>query len=190
MGSRSSTTEGPQRILPETVTAARVRRPHGVSGGVLVELLSDVPGRFLPGSRLLVMRDGHLQGTVRILARAPHPLGAVLHLEGYETRDRAEALRGAFLEVERFRVPRPPEGSYYHFELVGCRCYDRQAGALGKVVDLLEDGGGLLLVVENAGGRQLLVPFVREFLRQVDVERGRIDLALPPGLIEACESTS
>jgi ribosomal 30S subunit maturation factor RimM len=54
---------------------------------------------------------------------------------------------------------------------------------------VVEDGGGVLLIVEGKDGR-VPVPFVNEFLRGVDVAAGRIDLALPPGLLEACASRS
>jgi len=57
------------------------------------------------------------------------------------------------------------------------------------VVDLLEDGGGLLLIVEGEEG-QVPVPFVQSFIREIDVARGTIDLELPPGLLETCASTS
>jgi ribosomal 30S subunit maturation factor RimM len=54
---------------------------------------------------------------------------------------------------------------------------------------VVEDGGGVMLIVEGKG-RRVPVPFVKQFLLDVDVARGRIDLALPPGLLETCASTS
>ncbi len=86
-------------------------------------------------------------------------------------------------------MPAPPAGFYYHYELVGCRCFEAAEGELGEVVDLVEDGGGHLLRIRR-GVRELLVPFVEAFLVRVDVERGRIDLRLPPGLVEICASGS
>jgi 16S rRNA processing protein RimM len=112
----------------------------------------------------------------------------VLRFEGCEDRDRAEELRGLDLEVPRAEVPAAPAGTYYQFELLGCLC--RQGGEeLGRVVEVVEDGGGLLLIVEGQG-RRVPVPFVNELLREVDVAEGRIELALPEGLVEACASTS
>jgi 16S rRNA processing protein RimM len=72
---------------------------------------------------------------------------------------------------------------------VGCRCRDGRYGELGRVAEVVEDGGGLLLEIESPG-RHLLVPFVRAFLKSVDVTAGEIELDLPEGLIEACESKS
>jgi ribosomal 30S subunit maturation factor RimM len=57
------------------------------------------------------------------------------------------------------------------------------------VVDLVEDGGGLLLVVAGEG-RRVPVPFVERFLVRVDVAARRIEVSLPEGLVEACASTS
>ena len=57
------------------------------------------------------------------------------------------------------------------------------------MVEVVEDGGGELLIIEGEG-RRVPVPFVKEFLREVDVAAGRIELALPPGLLEACASRS
>ncbi|HSM52451.1 MAG TPA: ribosome maturation factor RimM, partial [Thermoanaerobaculia bacterium] len=113
----------------------------------------------------------------------------LVELAGLTDRDAAEELRGCWLEVPAAAVPPAPEGSFYFFELVGCRCHDRLAGDLGEVVDLLEDGGGLLLLLERPGAR-LLVPFVERFLLRVDPAGRRIELDLPPGLVETCTSPS
>jgi 16S rRNA processing protein RimM len=190
MSSKSSRTD-----LPETVLVGRVLRPHGVRGEVAVEVLTDVWERLDPGSRLL-LADGEatprpvpgLPATLEVASRRPQKSGALLRFAGIEDRDRAELLRGSWLAIPRSAVPAPPPGTYYHYELLGCLCRDG-GRELGRVVDLVEDGGGLLLIVEGAGG-QVPVPFVQSFLRGIDVAGGTIDLELPPGLLEACASTS
>jgi 16S rRNA processing protein RimM len=194
MSSKSSKTDSPSAAspsrddLPETVTVGRVLRPHGVRGEVVVEVLSDVPGRFAAGSRMTGRRQWAPARPLVIAASRGHKSGAVVRFEGCEDRDRAEELRGLDLEVPRAEVPAAPAGSYYQFELLGCLC--RQGGEeLGRVVEVVEDGGGLLLIVEGQG-RRVPVPFVNELLREVDVAEGRIELALPEGLVEACASTS
>jgi len=188
MSSRSSRTEG-RADLPERVTVGRVLRPQGVRGEMVVAVLSDVPRRFAPGTKLLMAREeGGPAEPVVVESERPHKGGAVIRLAGVGDRDQAEELRGRWLEVERSDVPAAPPGTYYHFELLGCRCFDG-GRELGEVVDLAEDGGGLLLIVAD-GERRVPIPFVARFLREIDVAAGRIDLDLPPGLIEVCASRS
>ncbi|HEX5757579.1 MAG TPA: ribosome maturation factor RimM [Thermoanaerobaculia bacterium] len=175
------------------MTVGRVLKPHGLRGEVVVEVLSDVPGRLARGSRLAAFADPAAAAAaateLRVTASRSHGAGRLVRFAGRDDRDAAEELRGLWLTVERAAVPPPPDGSYYHFELIGCRVRDAAAGELGEVVDLVEDGGGLLLLVSD-GARQVPVPFVAGFLREVDVARGRIELALPAGLLEACASRS
>jgi 16S rRNA processing protein RimM len=192
MSSKSSKTESlsepaPRRDdLPETVAVGRVLRPHGIRGEVMVAVLSDVPGRFDKGSRLLAVRGDGVPLPLVVAAGRAHKGGAVVRFEGFADRDGAEELRGLDLEVPRAEVPAAPAGTYYQYELLGCLCRN-DGEALGRVVEVVEDGGGVLLIVEGEG-RRVPVPFVNEFLRGVDVADGRIDLALPPGLLETCAS--
>jgi 16S rRNA processing protein RimM len=165
-----------------------VRRAHGVRGEVLVEPLSDVPGRLAPGARLLlVTADG--RSPVLVETSRAHAGGAILRLAGTSDRDAAAALRGAVLAVERGASPPAPSGSYYHHELVGCVCHDAARGELGVVTELVVDGGGLILRVERSG-RTVLLPFAAAYLKCVDAAAKRIEVALPEGLVEACASRS
>ncbi len=183
MSSKSSTDPASE----ETVLVGRVRRPHGVLGAVIVQNLTDNPERWSAGSRLLAPPE---TGGGLTVERAQEHGGAMLvWFEGVAGREAAEALRGAELSVRRDDVPPAPEGTWYEFQLVGCRVHDAAAGELGEVVDVVEDGGGLLLMVDD-GLRRLPVPFVDAFLVRVDLAAGRIDVDLPPGLIEACASGS
>ncbi|HSS50218.1 MAG TPA: ribosome maturation factor RimM [Thermoanaerobaculia bacterium] len=196
LSAADSSAEKPRRDdLPETITVGRVLRPQGVRGEVVVEVLSDVPDRFAPGSRLLGVREGKPAIpaiSVEVAASRPHKSGAVVRFAGTEDRDQAEELRGLWLEIPRSQVPPAEPGTYYQYELVGCLC--RVSGEeLGRVAEVVEDGGGLLLIIEGESegeGRRIPVPFVREFLREVDVAGARIDLELPPGLVETCASRS
>lgn len=154
-----------------------------------MESFSDVADRFSPGVELLVEARPGRPPCLTVEAVRPHRGALLIRFVGVSNRDAADALRGAVLEVPRETVPAPPEGTWYHFQLEGCRCRDARQGDLGEVVEVIEDGGGVLLAVE-AEGRRLLVPFVRAFVREVAPDEGRIELDLPEGLIETCASKS
>jgi 16S rRNA processing protein RimM len=171
--------------LPDIVLVGKVVRPHGLDGEVVVESSSDVEERFEPGS---ILRLGPAGRRVEVSRCRPFGDRLLVRFEGMSDRTAVEGLRGLDLTVERDEVPRAPAGTFYHFELIDCACWDRALGELGTVRALHEDGGGVLLEIEK-GERRVLVPFVDAFVVRVDVQAGRIDLDLPPGLVDVCAST-
>ncbi|MDX1645139.1 MAG: ribosome maturation factor RimM [Thermoanaerobaculia bacterium] len=181
--------DGDGRRLPATVRVGRIRKPHGVRGEVAVEVTSDTAERMEAGSELLVRTAGGETRHLVVASSRPHKGVRLVRFEGLDERGQVDDLRSAWLEVERDRVPPAPEGAYYYYELEGCECRTSDGFDLGRVVEVIEDGGGLLLEVERPG-RRLLVPFVSAYLERVDIEAGVIVLDLPPGMIETCTSTS
>jgi 16S rRNA processing protein RimM len=173
--------------LPGTVVVGHAVRSHGLRGEVVVERLSDNPDRFAAGSELLAEINGGRR-SLRVRKTRLHHGRLLVSFEGVEDRENADALRGCDLVVPATAVPPAPDGCFYSFELIGCRCRDRTLGELGVVDEVLEDGGGWLLIVAHLD-RRLPVPFVQAFLRRVDVTTGVIEVDLPQGLLETCEST-
>ena len=189
MSSRSSKSD-PFARRPEFITVGRVRKPHGVRGEVSVGVLSDVKERFAAGSTVEVVAADDTRRSVPIKSvRGGRKGEVIVAFEGCENREEAEKLRGAMLEISRSSVPAAPPGSFYYFELVGCECVDKRTGLLGQVTDVLEDGGGLLLEI-SAVESTLLVPFVQAYLVDMDTQNLRIELELPPGLVDTCRSAS
>lgn len=170
------------------VVVGHVRRAHGVRGEVLVELLTDVGGRFDPGVELLVQSGSEVR-SLRVAAARPHKECVLLRFEGLDDRDQVDSLRGADLLIDSADSPAAPEGAYYYHDLIGRNCLDKTTGRLGEVVAVREDGGGLLLEVRREG-EVLLVPFVRSYIVALEEDGDSIELDLPEGLIETCTSQS
>jgi 16S rRNA processing protein RimM len=195
MKSSSSTEEQ----HPSNILVGVIVRPHGIRGEVAVRLHSDNPERFAKGATLLTAsppRRAGVPATLTVDRAVPHRAGLRVAFEGVSGRDAAEALAGVELLVPRSAVPEAAAGSYYLFDLVGSRAFDEREGDLGTVIELVEDGGGWLVVVESEdegggrGVRRIALPFAEEFLVRVDREAKRIDWRLPEGLVEACASRS
>lgn len=187
MSSSSTKPEAPP--LPARIVVGRLVRPHGVRGELVVEPLSDISSRFDAGRRLHCRGRGAPRELTVVRSR-PTARGLLVEFAEVGTRDDAEALRGAELEVDRGEAPPAAAGEYYYYELVGALCVDARDGVLGRVVDLEEGPAGLLLLVENEAGRRLPLPFVAAFVAGVDRVERRIDWRLPEGLIAACASRS
>ncbi len=97
--------------------------------------------------------------------------------DGIDTVDDAQRLRGADLLIEAHRLPPLPEGTYYHFEVVGMEVLDAGGLSLGRVESILQTGSNDVYCV-GKGKEEILVPATREYVAKVDLPEGRILLAV------------
>jgi 16S rRNA processing protein RimM len=107
----------------------------------------------------------------------------VLLFEGVSTRDAAEALRNRELLVDSSDLLPLEEHTYYLHDLVGCSVEDSAGEPFGTVKGVIPGSPGWLDIDDE--GQSALIPMVREFLREVDLEEKRIVIDPPEGLIEA-----
>jgi 16S rRNA processing protein RimM len=165
-------------MAPEDLLlVGRIAKAHGVRGEVSVEPLSEVEGRFAPGSTLLAGEAG--DRTLTVAAVRPHTARLLVRFEGVDGRDAAEALRGTLLFVRSDETPDLPEGSYWPHDLVGCEVVTEDGRSLGPLTEVLT-GPANDLWVTGAG----MIPAVREFVVEVDLATRRIVVRTPPGLLE------
>jgi 16S rRNA processing protein RimM len=166
------------------LVVGRIGKPHGVRGEVTVDVRTDDPDtRFATGSS--VRTDPAERGPLTIVAVHPRSGGLVLTLEGVESREAAEALRGTVLVVDSAELPEIEDADeWYDHQLVGLSAVDLAGAALGEVADVVHAPASDLLVVRDADGREHLVPFVRELVPAVDVPGGRVVVDPPEGLFD------
>jgi len=107
----------------------------------------------------------------------------LVSFEGYPDRTAVEQLRGLIVEVER-PDDEVPEGDdeYYDTALVGCSVRDDSGQLLGEVIEISHLPSQDMFVIRTTDGRDVLLPFISEFVPDVDVAHRVITVSPPPGL--------
>ena len=178
--------------LPKWVLLARIVRPQGRKGEVLADIFTDFPDQFSQRKRLFLRApDGsatrETMREVRVESQWLHKDRIVLKFQQVDSITEAETLRG-------FEVVVPPEermplegDAVYVSDLVGLHVIDITPGVAedaGEIIDVEPEGAGpAMLVIHAADGEELLIPFVRAYLRKVDLAAGRLEMELPEGLL-------
>ena len=166
------------------VVVGRIGRPHGIRGEVTVEVRTDLPERrFAPGSVLVT--EPERVGPLTVAAVRWHSGRLLLSVSGVADRNGAEALRGVVLsaEVPDDEVSDDPE-EYFDHQLRGLRVRTTTGDVIGEIGDVVHLPGQDLLAVARPERRELLVPFVAEFVPDIDVESGWVTIDPPPGLLD------
>jgi 16S rRNA processing protein RimM len=181
-------------VAPENwVWLARIRRPQGRKGEVLAEILTDFPEKFaerrqvwlLPASSVSV--SASVAREIELNNHWLHKGGVVLHFGGVDSISAAEELKGLVVAVPQAKRAALAADETYIGDLIGCVLVD-VAGAeevtVGEIENVDRSGGAApLLVVRGARG-EVLIPFAKSYLRGIDLEGKRVEMALPEGLVD------
>lgn len=155
-------------MTEKRVALAAVAGAHGVKGEVRLKLFTDSAAGLAPYEKVYVGGTERRLLNVRDGGKA-----AIARFEGLADRSAAEALRGSLVEVDRSALPPLEEGEYYHSDLVGLDCVDREGQSIGTVSAIENFGAGDLLEIALTNGRKSLIAF-RDGI--ADLDDGRIVL--------------
>lgn len=168
------------RVFADLVAIGRVVKPQGRKGEVLTLPLSDRKDRFTTLKRAFVPGPGGEAREVTVRSCWPHKGRYVLKLDGVDSIDDAEGLRGQELRIGEEELAALPQGSYYYHELQGLSVFDPEGRTLGIVRDILETGAGAPVLV-IAGTGEHLVPLAEDFVTNVDLPGRRMTVVLREG---------
>ncbi|MET3960525.1 16S rRNA processing protein RimM [Marmoricola sp. OAE513] len=174
-----------------TIVVGRIGKPHGIKGEVSVEPRTDEPDRrFATGA--VLKTDSRRPGAagpahLTVAGTRWHSGRLLVRFTEIADRNAAEEARGTLLVIPLDPDERPedPEEFYDH-QLVGLTVVTTEGREIGEVREIVHGTAQDLLVID-ADGRDVLVPFVSELVPEVDVTGGRIVVADRPGLLTDLE---
>lgn len=106
-----------------------------------------------------------------------------LKLNGIETIEKAESYRNFYLKVKRNKEEKLEENFYYVVDILGCKVYTDEQKVLGEIVDIFPTGSNDVYVVKDELGKQILLPAIKEVIKEVDIKNKVITVHLLEGLI-------
>ena len=158
------------------VLLASVMGAQGLTGAVKVKAVT-ASIESLARYGVLHSKDGRTFTVTSV--RATNGDEAVLTLAELSDRTAAEALRGVELYVRREALPVPAQEEYYHADLIGLRAADVEGRTLGTVHAIHNYGAGDVIEIARSDGDTVLLPFTRETVPQIEIDKERIVVAVP-----------
>lgn len=166
------------------ITIGKVIKPFGVKGEMKIEPMTDFPERFKKLSRVYLVSPSGKELLFDVRAVRYDASGVpYLLIQGYASPEKAKELNGWFIKVPQEEVVPLPEGSYYHFELIGMDVFDEGGGKLGTIVEVFETGSNDVYVMKR-GKEEIYIPATKDVVKQVDRTRKRMVIHVVDGLME------
>jgi 16S rRNA processing protein RimM len=154
---------------------------HGYRGWVRLIPLTDFPERFFNLDKVFVTR-GKTCCEYRIEQVKQYKQFILLKFKEISEMNAASALKGAFLQLTSAQLVKLPADTYYIFDLLGMKVYTTRQEYLGELKDVLLTGANDVYVVEPEEGRSILIPALKQIVKEVDVRNRRMLVDLPEGL--------
>ena len=170
------------------IIVGRIGRPHGVRGEVVVGVRTDEPeARFAVGTRLDT-GDPRV-GQLTVVAARWQSGELIVRFKGVSDRTAAGELTGTWLSVDSGLLGALDDPDEFRdHELIDLTVRTVGGEVVGVVADVLHHGQDLLAISPGAGAGEILVPFVRAIVTEVDVRGGVVVIDPPPGLLNPGEA--
>jgi 16S rRNA processing protein RimM len=177
---RKANSGSPPTGEPEYLLVGMLRRPHGLNGELVMQVVTDFPERLKPGTEVAV-GPAH---RVRVIASSRrHAEGMLIGFERIDSPELAGQLRNEPVYVSAANRPALPAGQHYHHELLGLEVIGEDGASIGHLKEILLTGANDVLVVQTDDHGELLLPAIDSVMGHIDLEGRTLLVRVPDGLI-------
>lgn len=159
-----------------------ITQTHGIKGEVKVFPTTDDVGRFkkLKG---VIMDNGKERLNLEIEGVKFFKQYAILKFKGYDSINDIEKYKSAKLYIKREQAVKLKKDEYFIADLIDMEVVTEDGEYFGKLKDVLTTGANDVYIVTREDGTEVLLPAIKQCVKSIDMEQGRITVHIMDGLI-------
>lgn len=168
----------PNHGEPVFLAIGILRKPHGIKGEMVLELLTDFPERVAKGKKVY-LGEGYDFSTIKSVRNSNK--GLLVQLEHIEYPEEAQKLRNKVVYILTSEIPNLPSGRFYYHQVVGLVVYRDDKTRLGIVSDIITTGSNDVYVIkpDDEKEKEILLPAITSVILEIDLKKG-IMVVNPP----------
>ncbi|MGF3113962.1 ribosome maturation factor RimM [Facklamia sp. P12937] len=171
----------------EYYQVARIVNTFGIKGQLKLLMDTDfIEERFAKENHLFVMKDGKSIQQVTVESFQEHKGSYLVKFKEFSNINQVESFKGLTLAIPADDQQELEEGAYYHHQIIGLSVYTNQGEKLGKIKEIMALGSNDVWVVkaEKAKQKDILLPFIDDVVKEVDLAQGKVTVELMEGLVD------
>ena len=154
---------------------------HGVRGEVKVFPTTGDPARFKK-LKQVILDTGKEDMELEITGVKFFKNMVILKFKGIDDMDTANKYRQKSLYVTRENAVKLEKNEYFIADLIGLAVSSEEGEDLGFINDVLQTGANDVYVIKKTGEEDLLLPAIKDCVKEVDIEGGKMVVHVLPGL--------
>lgn len=169
--------------MEDLLTVGFITTAHGVHGEVKVYPTTDDVKRFKK-CKELILDDKKNQRRVKLLSVKFFKQFVIIKFEGIDTMDDALKLKNASLLVTRDMAVKCEKDEYFIADLIGLKVFDEDNNLIGSVSEVYQTGANDVYEIEKEDSKKVLVPAIKDCIKNVDIKEGKMTIHVMEGLFE------
>lgn len=161
----------------DLIKIAKIVSAHGLNGEVKIFPYTDDLNGFKEYNEIYI--DGE---ELEIISQKIASKFIVLKLKGFDYIDDVKRLIDKDVFIDKAQMPSLEEGEYYIHELIAMEVFNEADEFIGTVKDVMETSANHVLVVDH-DGKEALIPFVKAFIKELDLKHRKIKVKLIEGIL-------
>lgn len=162
----------------------KIINTHGIKGEVKVKRITDFAERFAVGEIVYVIDQSNSFIPLTIDGFRTQKNNDLLHFAGYDSINDVEQLKGINLHIKEEQLTDLAEHEYYYHEIINCIVVTTTGDELGVIDHILSPGANDVWVVKEKSGKEILIPYIEDVVKEVDIKNKKVIIELMEGLIE------
>ena len=166
----------------ERLEVGQIVNTFGIKGFVKIYPYVDDISRF-DDLKYVYVKNKKFENELQIEEVKYQKNMVLVKFKGIETVEQAEKLKNSILEINRKDAIPLEEGQYFIADLLGLDVFLDTGEKLGILEDIYNTGSSDIYVVKNELGKQFLLPYIDEVIKEINLEKERITVHIIEGLI-------
>lgn len=163
----------------------KIVNTHSLKGEVKVISSTDFEEeRFKKGNKLLITRGNQLIREVIVESYRNHKNFLLVKFEEINSVEEAEKLKNLQIKIDSTEVGELEENEFYFHEIIGCEVFDENDKNLGEIIDILTPGANDVWVIKGENGKEILIPYIEDVVKQIDITNKKVNIEVMEGLID------
>ena len=167
--------------MEQFLEIGQIVNTFGIKGMVKIKPFTDDINRFDRLKKIYISNKNEKK-EYQIQEVKYHKNMVLLQLEGITKIEEAEKLKNEYLKIKRENAIPLEEDTYFVVDLIGLNVYSDENEYLGELIDIFNTGSNDISVVRREEKPQLLLPAIKDVIKQIDIENKKIIVHLIKGL--------
>lgn len=168
----------------EYICIGKIVNTHGIKGELKIQSYSDFDSlRYKKGNTVYIHYESQYLPFIVQTFRS-HKGNSLVSFQDYQNINLVEKYKNCNVYIEKESRKPLKKGKYYRDQIKGLQAFDTNDNVLGKVISVEETKGAQNNIrIQKEDGSEFLVPFIDEFILEVNLENQTIVIQMQEGLL-------